>query len=261
MSGSIAVPATEARRRVSERAGVRSRFFLGASVAMFAIVLMGFARTLYLRPLFEVQPIPPYLYAHGVLLTGWYFWFIVQSSLVRWRRVDLHRRFGIVGVVLAMAVVGMSALTSLRFGPRLAARGADIDARLHFVSEIVWSNIGALACFSSFLTIAIVMRHRPQIHKRMLFLASVSTLPPALSRVFDWPIWGVGDNAVVPVFGCLVLFVCALGMHDARATRSVHPATLIGGVVLVGSFALSVFVLPGTELGQATIRALYDLMR
>jgi hypothetical protein len=240
---------------------VRGGFFLVTSMVLFAIVLAGFARTLFLRALFDVPEIPPYLYVHGAVLTGWYAWLIVQTSCVAARRVDLHRRFGIVGVGLGVAVVIVGALTMLRFGPRLAERGVSVEARLEFLSEIVWANIQMLVCFSAFLLAAVVYRRRPHIHKRLMLLASVSTIPPAASRIFDWPIWRLGDNALFPVLCTLALFVGALGLHDLRSLRSVHQVTLVGGVVLIASFAVSSLVMPHTEFGRSVVYGLYNFMR
>jgi hypothetical protein len=230
-------------------------------MVLFAIVLAGFARTLFLRALFDVPDIPPYLYVHGAVLSGWYAWLIVQTSSVAARRVDLHRRFGVVGVGLGAAVLIVGAMTMLRFGPHLAERGVNVEARLEFLSEIVWANIEMLICFAAFLWAAVVYRRRPQIHKRLMLLASISTIPPAASRIFDWPIWGLGNNALFPVLGTLALFVGALGLYDLRSLRSVHRVTLVGGVIVIASFAVSSVVMPKTEFGRSVVYGLYKFMR
>jgi hypothetical protein len=63
------------------------------STVTLVIVLAGFARTLYLRPVFQPQPIPAHLYVHGLVLTSWFVWLWVQTLLVQtgrspvcWRR-------------------------------------------------------------------------------------------------------------------------------------------------------------------------------
>jgi hypothetical protein len=243
------------------RRHTRSHFFLGISIVMFAIVIVGFAPTLYLRAFFDVPEIPSHLYVHGAVLTTWYAWFVVQTSSVALGRTDLHRRFGIFGAALGTAVVLASATTSLRFGPRLAERGVDVETRLHFLSEIVWGNIQSLTCFSVLLIAAIVMRARAQSHKRLMLLASMSILPPAITRIIDWPIWGFGNNAMLPLLCCLAVFPIALGMHDLTSAKSLHPITLTGGLAIVVSFAISVLVLPNTEWGRSVVYGLYNLMR
>jgi len=111
--------------------------------------------------------------------------------------------------------------------PRLAARGVDVAARLHFLSEIVWANIASLICLVVFLSAAIVMRRRPEIHKRLMLLASISILPPAMTRIIDWPVWGFGNNALFPLLCCTAMFPVALGLlrleiKQSRASRNPH---------------------------------------
>ena len=88
---------------------------------MLCVVLVGFAPTLYLRAFFDVRPVPIYLYVHGAMLTAWFIWLCVQTSLVAAHRVDMHRRFGVVGVVLGIAVLVISPFVTLGAVSRLAA--------------------------------------------------------------------------------------------------------------------------------------------
>jgi hypothetical protein len=92
MSAEPAVSAPALDQPVATRAARQGRFFLSMSAVMLCIVLVGFAPTFYLRAFFDVRPIPIYLYVHGAVLTGWFIWLLVQTSLVSARRVDLHRR-------------------------------------------------------------------------------------------------------------------------------------------------------------------------
>ena len=75
----------------------RDPFFAVMSVVMFAIVLSGFAPTLYLRPVFKPVPVPGYPYIHGIALTSWFVWFFMQTLLIQSRRTALHRRLGVAG--------------------------------------------------------------------------------------------------------------------------------------------------------------------
>jgi hypothetical protein len=69
------------------RTRVRSRFFLVMSGVLLLVVLVGFARTLYLRPLFDVLPVPGYLILHGAVTTAWFVGVSLQTSLVAARKV------------------------------------------------------------------------------------------------------------------------------------------------------------------------------
>jgi hypothetical protein len=249
------------RDQAAVRQRARTGFFLAMSIVMLGVVFLGFAPTLFLRAFFDRADIPRYLYLHGGILTAWFAWLIVQASCVAAKRVDLHRRLGILGIALGVPAVVVSAMTTLRFGPRLAENGVDVEARLHFLSEIVWNNLCFLIFFCVFLSTAIIQRHRPQVHKRLMLLASISFLPPAISRIIDWPVWGVGNNAMLPLFACLVAFIVALGVHDLMSSKSVHPVTLVGGTAFAVCFAVTSFVIPNMEVGQSFVFALYNFMR
>jgi hypothetical protein len=90
--------------------GTRTRFFVAMAAAILALVLVGFARTLDLRALFDVPPIPAYLYVHGALLTAWFALVVAQTALIRHASVATHRRLGVVGVCLLLLLAGMVGL-------------------------------------------------------------------------------------------------------------------------------------------------------
>src|ERR1041384_3651865 len=113
--------------RPGRRSVSRNRFFAGMSAVTLFIVLSGFARTLYLRPVFQPVPIPRYLFLHGIVLTSWFVWFFIQTVLIQSRQVALHRRLGVVGAVLAVAVPFAGLLATSRVVGRVVASGIDLD--------------------------------------------------------------------------------------------------------------------------------------
>ena len=105
-----------------------SKFFFGMSVVLLLFVLSGFAPTLYLRAFFNVPPIPASIYLHGGILTGWFIWLVVQTSLVQTARTAMHRRLGVVGVVWAAGVVAGGLLATYNVAPHAVADGIDLNA-------------------------------------------------------------------------------------------------------------------------------------
>src|SRR4030095_16158501 len=110
------------------RTVLRDPFFAVMSARTLVIVLSGFAPTLYLRSVFKPVPIPGYLYLHGIVLTSWFVWFAVQTMLIQVRRTALHRRLGVVGAVLAVAVPFGGLLATSRVVGRVVANGIGLDA-------------------------------------------------------------------------------------------------------------------------------------
>src|SRR5678815_1698581 len=106
-------------------AAPHTSFFFWSSALLLSFLLVGFAPTLYLRALFAVAPIPGYLYVHGAVLTAWFAWLVVQTTMVRTGRIALHRRLGVVGAVIAAAVIVASLMATMGFVARLRAAGID----------------------------------------------------------------------------------------------------------------------------------------
>lgn len=93
-------------------------FYTWAVVAAALIVFAGFARTYYLRMLFGKPALPWLLHVHGALMTAWFVLFFVQTSLISAHRVDLHKRLGIFGGVLASTMVAVGIVVATRAAAR-----------------------------------------------------------------------------------------------------------------------------------------------
>jgi hypothetical protein len=88
-------------------------FFSGMSLLMLAAVFVGFARSYYLAGVFRA-PLPTLtIHLHGAAFTCWILLPVAQTSLVAAGRVDIHRKLGMAGFVLAclMVVLGVLAAT------------------------------------------------------------------------------------------------------------------------------------------------------
>ena len=129
---------------------MRSRFFLGMSGVLLLIVFAGFARTFYLRPLFDAGPELPAAYVHGAVMTAWYVIFFIQTSLVAAHRTDIHRQLGVVGATVGVGVVVMAGLVTTEIPTWLSTQGYDftIEANLRIWSQIVWSDFGSTGAFA-----------------------------------------------------------------------------------------------------------------
>jgi hypothetical protein len=232
----------------------RSRFFTGMSMILLLIVLIGFARTFYLRAFFEVPAIPAHVYLHGAVLTAWFVWFCLQTCLVAVGRSDLHQRLGIVGAMLGAAVIVANGMLLAAIVPRLHALLYEGPFGAVVVSRALWGDFTSVIAFTVFLSSALWFRRRPEVHKRLMLLASVSIVGQALGRIAHWPAFAAIPSVSLPAGG-LLFFLGALVIHDLLTTKRVHPATMIGGsvriLIWIGSAAVG-----ASEWGQALIRAM-----
>ena len=142
----------------------------------------GFARTFFLRPLFDVPPIPGRLYLHGVLQASWFCLLVVQATLVAKGRGRLHRRLGVGGAILAAAIAAVTLYTLLRFPARLSAGKLSTDVTFD-PAIVLWTDYAELGVYTTFVSAAVWFRRRPDVHKRLMLLASIALVAPALSRM------------------------------------------------------------------------------
>ena len=248
-----AQPVAGGARPVATVRRSRSKFYVGLSGTLLLIVLIGFAPTLYLRAFFDVPDIPNSVLVHGVVLTAWFVGLFLQTALVAGHRVDVHRRLGWALAAIGVAVLLVSIDVTLDFVPRRRALGVDIDAALATFSSIVWSDYAAILTFGVFLSAAVALRRRADLHKRFMLLGSISMMQPPFTRIFRWPLFEVVN---FQAWGLAVLFMLllAVAVSDIVSRRRVHPLTLWGGAFLMAARVIGVFVIASSEAGRSFVR-------
>lgn len=240
------------------RAGNPARprlFFAGATLLLLVIMLTGFSPTFYLQSLFpqEQRHPPTYVYFHGAVMTAWYLLVLTQVCLISADRRAWHRRLGIAGVILAVVVVVTGFYVNRNLLPRMAAAVAAPSAEFqHIIAVATIGGIFILSAFSLFFTAAILLRRNREAHARLMFLALLATIDPALG-----PARWLGRAAAPMLPSWLGLptlviagFVIALGVHDWISRRRIHPVTLWGGLLSVALFPLLTLV-ADSETGRA----------
>ena len=215
----------------SERA-----FFSGMAALILAVAVAGFARTYFLRPLLPV-PTPalpgltPFIHLHAALFTGWVLLFLAQARLVAASRIDLHRRLGMVGAVMATLMLAVGMLVAI-LGVVRGVSPLGMDPRRFLIVPVA-----AIGLFAVFVAAGIRARRDPQSHKRLMLLGTIALLPPAIAR---WVLLlGLGPPVV---FALATLFVVPLVVWDVKTRGGLHPVTLWGGLLLVLSGPLRLLV-------------------
>jgi hypothetical protein len=208
---------------------MRSRFYWAISGLILLIVFVGFARTFFLRPLFEVSLAPTYAYVHGAFMTAWYVLFFVQPSLVGVGRADIHRKLGIVTAIVGVGAIISAAYATLEFPARVAQRGGlSPESISTFHSQIVWGDSANVLFFTVFLGAAIVCRKKIDVHKRLMMLASISMISEAalrIGRFFE----GIPNGSFATA--TVLLLLLAMIVHDYVRDGRFHAVTLVGGIL------------------------------
>jgi hypothetical protein len=211
------------------------RFYLGMAFGVLAIVLIGFTPSFYLRgyvaPYAPVQPMSPLIIVHGVLFSAWVLYFIAQVSLISARRVDLHRKLGILGLFLVLAIVVVGALTALHGVARQSGPPP--------VPPLSWLAVPLfdLPLFVGLVSAGWYYRRNAQAHKRLMLIATISILAAALGRL-PYPALppGVRDPFAI------LLVIIPLAVWDIKTRGKLHSATWIGGTVVLMSWPLRIAI-------------------
>jgi hypothetical protein len=170
-------------------------------------------------------------------------------------RRSLHRRLGIAGVVLAAIVVATGFHVNRNLVPRIAAVVAEPSPELERVMALATiAGLLILGAFSLFVTAAILLRRNREAHGRLMFLALLATIGPALGPA-RWlgqavaPVLPTWLGLIAPVTAAWVI---ALGLHDWFTRRRIHPVTLWGGLLLIALGPIAALV-ADSEMGRAIV--------
>jgi hypothetical protein len=148
----------------------RNSVFFLILVPLFAV--WGFWVTYFARPAGSYHA---YEHFHGAMLFGWCLMLIVQSSLIRANRRDIHRQIGKLSYVIAPLLVVSSILLA---NHKLNVRGLTDDG-VYILSLQVFLLIQWVVPY----TLAMKNRKRSDVHARWMICTVMSMLDPIFARV------------------------------------------------------------------------------
>jgi len=211
---------------------VRSRFYFSIAVAVALLLTLGFMRTFYARPLFDLPPLPTLMQIHGAAFTAWFLLFLVQTRLIATHNVKAHKTLGLFGAGLAVVIIVLGTMTA--FSLALASRPKVGPP----ASGFMLLALTDIVLFTAFVGAALALRRRPALHKRFMVLAMISVLGPAVGRLIDL----AGAGAYFPQIQMAVpaLFVTWCLIYDWRKHHIVHPVFAYGGALIVISWPLRI---------------------
>ncbi|HSB27906.1 MAG TPA: hypothetical protein VLE19_08625 [Pyrinomonadaceae bacterium] len=232
-------------RRISDR-----KLYILAAILLPIIVLIGFARTYYLKGIFNTPPIPSTLvHFHGLVMTSWVILFVVQVTLVATKRTKTHQRLGVLGSVLAGLVFIVGILTGLAAAARGASPG---PPPLQFL--II--PLGDMLVFGILVGAALYYRRKLDVHKRLMLLGASILLGPAIARI---PLHFIQAGGPLAFFGLTDLCIIACVAFDTMKHRRLHPVFLWGVPFVIALQPLRLW-LAGTNAWLKIASALVSLV-
>jgi uncharacterized membrane protein YozB (DUF420 family) len=200
-------------------------FYLSMMAFIAAAFLYGFARTVFLRPLYpdvHAAREPFFYYVHGLVMFAWVGLFIAQVGLIGTRRVRMHRQLGLVAFVL-VPVLSLLSLYAAVLGYHRPGGFTDtpLAAQLPNCGVI----ISIIFMFALYAGLALARRKHPQSHKRLMLLAMLILTEAPVTR---WPIPFLVNGGLPASGRVTALFMLPLVLWDLRTQRRIHSATLWG---------------------------------
>jgi hypothetical protein len=206
-------------------------FYSGMAILLCVCVFIGFSPT-YFQAGMMGAPLPsPILHIHGAVFTLWMVLFVVQTALISARRVKWHRSFGIVAFCLPpiMIVLGVwAAIDALHRGVRIGPLDPAVSAAIPLIG---------IASFTVVIYASWRARRRPDVHKRLILIATMGLVGAAFGR-FPWARIGLPPAAgAVTGIGILLLILI---IYELISIRRIHRSTMWAAPLVFASVALAV---------------------
>jgi hypothetical protein len=218
------------------RRNIERRLYTAAALVALLIVFAGFARTYYLKLAFGTPPLTGLQQLHGLVMSSWFVLFLVQVRLVARGRTDLHRRLGVLGALIAAAMLVVGITTAIA-GARLGHTPGPPPLAFLIVP------FTDMAVFALLVGTGLWFRRRSDIHKRLMLLSCVGILTAAIARIPVEPFHGAGIPAF---FLTTYAIVIACVAYDTIRNRRLHPAFGWGALLIIVSWPLRL-ALSGTS--------------
>jgi hypothetical protein len=229
-------PSAVTRRRSSAR-----WFYVGMAVFMVAVSVAGFGPSIIDQSR-RIAPSTPWSIAHGLLYSAWLFLFLTQATLVATRRVALHQRLGLAGIVLGLGMVASTVALVIAWGRRGYDASGDIArvfstppgvaSRTPPTADFIEAIFGVLAgpfIWGVLTAAGLWNRRRPEIHKRLMVMSLAFLVDvPLLHLAGVLVSWRPGLQAAAFIASRVVVLavLVAPAINDKLSSGRIHPVSL-----------------------------------
>lgn len=232
----MAVIEAGGHRHTLARSYIDWHFRVGTAL-MLALTLVAFGDNL-LTDVNQPSNADPKMVVHGLFLLAWMVLLVAQASFARTGRMRRHRQWGRVGYWVAAG----SVLSTLYLFAAVWRGWAALTPE-------VLANRIMLPSFALCVAAGLVLRDRPEWHKRLIYTGTLLLLSPIISRTFDPLVVpflppmapGADEPLFLGYFAALwTAFFVALLAYDWLKDRRLHPVSL---AALVWLYAVNLFCL------------------
>lgn len=198
------------------------RFFTWISVAMIALSLAAFMPSIA-HPSGRPAPVSGLAAAHGIVFLAWLFLFLIQSRVVASRHIKLHRRLGLSSIFFLALMIPLGYTTTIA----MVRRGFDLSGDLRVGHDPSYEAVFPLfnvLIFALLVIAALLFRHRPQIHKRLMLFANIELMPAPLAHLIGHTPSLASLPPAIVMIPISILVIAAIA-RDWLTARRIHPLT------------------------------------
>jgi hypothetical protein len=181
----------------------------------------------------------------------------VQVTLVAKRRTKLHQQLGILGAGLATLVFVVGILTGIYGAARFVKDPSMLPPGAPPPLPFLIIPLGDMVIFAILIGAALYYRNRLDIHKRLMLLAAINLMVPAIARI---PLSFIATGGPLAFFGLADLCLLGFVAFDTIRHRRFHPAFLWGSLLIIVFQPLRI-LLAGTEAWTSFAAALVSLVQ
>lgn len=236
----------QAAHAVGSRAAERARtkyFWSAAAAALLVFVFLGFRHFYMHGRAYPGRELPPpirdLVITHGVSMTLWMLLLALQPVLIVGKKPKVHMALGWFGTALAAVITIVGWKTGV-------ASATITPPEVHLwglpPKQFMIVPVVSVVLFAAFVAIGVGARKRPEVHRPAMFLATLSALSAAVSRIDalnelylgTWAETWFGPFFVTLVIGALLVAVkCALARSFDRWFAGGFAALVLANVLMV----------------------------
>lgn len=194
----------------------RDPFFYYFSGVLLITVVIAFSMNILLEN-YHLDSSMTLIIIHGVSMLFWYLILFWQTKQIRINNIKGHKQLGLMTIVLSITIIISGIMIAIS---NFKGEGEALT---------LFGNFSGMFVFGVLYVFALINRQKPDIHKRLMMVASIAMLSPALVRILR--IFDINDFVTLPFW---LLYIAVLPIYDYRKLKKVQKATLLAtGFLLV----------------------------
>ena len=207
------------------RTAAPRRLYVGLASLSVVIAAIGFWPS-YFGPFVAGTIVKtPIIHLHAAVYVGWLALFVTQTVLAATGRIAAHRKLGQLAIGYGVLVIVVGVLTAFaRFAARVRA-GETLEAQAQLLGPLI-----DMLVFAPLFAAAIYYRRKPDLHKRLMIVATTSLLIAAVGRMEFL------RTLPIPLLWHHLIWTSPIVLamaHDFWKQRKIHPVYVVGLIVLI----------------------------